>query len=67
MPEGDGVRAALAILERRRMVVEAEGVVGIAPERAGLTEYYAATVAPLLEAETATILRAARRPETAAT
>jgi hypothetical protein len=61
------VKAALAILTRRHMVHEAEGMVGIAPERAGLTDYYAATVAPLMGAEPATIPRAARHPETAAT
>jgi glycerol-3-phosphate O-acyltransferase len=67
MPEGDGVKAALALLGRRHMVHEAEGVVGIAPERAGLTDYYAATVAPLMGAEAATIARPVRHPETAAT
>jgi glycerol-3-phosphate O-acyltransferase len=67
MPEGDGVKAALALLGRRHMVHEAEGIVGIAPERSELSGYYAATVAPLLEAETATIPRAARQQETAAT
>jgi glycerol-3-phosphate O-acyltransferase len=67
MPEDDGVKAALALLGRRHMVHEAEGIVGIAPERAELSGYYAATVAPLLEAEAATIPGSARAPEAAAT
>jgi glycerol-3-phosphate O-acyltransferase len=66
MPEDDGVRAALKLLGRRRMVEEAEGVVGIAPGRAELSGYYAATVAPLLEPQDNVSVRRPAR-ETAAT
>jgi glycerol-3-phosphate O-acyltransferase len=51
LPEDDGVREALKILRRRGLVGEAEGVVGIVPERAELTRYYASSVGPLLVSE----------------
>jgi glycerol-3-phosphate O-acyltransferase len=48
LPEDGGTLAALLILRRRGMVAEAEGVVGIVPERGEYADYYAATVLPLL-------------------
>ena len=48
LPEDDGTTAALLILRRRGMVAEAEGILGIVPERAEFADYYAATVLPLL-------------------
>jgi glycerol-3-phosphate O-acyltransferase len=67
LPEGDGVNAALTLLSRRGMVREAEGIVGIVPERAELSGYYAATVLPLLEerAEAPTPARKVRRKSVA--
>jgi glycerol-3-phosphate O-acyltransferase len=49
LPEADGVAAALTLLRRRGLVREAEGVIGIAPERADMSDYYAATVLPLIQ------------------
>jgi glycerol-3-phosphate O-acyltransferase len=49
LPEADGVEAALTLLRRRGLVREAEGVIGIAPERAEMADYYAATVLPLIQ------------------
>ena len=49
LPEADGVAAALTLLRRRGLVREAEGVMGIAPERADMSDYYAATVLPLIQ------------------
>jgi glycerol-3-phosphate O-acyltransferase len=48
LPEADGVLAALTLLRRRGLVREAEGIIGIAPERAEMADYYAATVLPLI-------------------
>ncbi len=73
LPEDDGVTAALTILSRRGMAREAEGIVGIVPERAELSGYYAATVLPLLAAEERAAeiavapVRARRRRRTEAT
>jgi glycerol-3-phosphate O-acyltransferase len=49
LPEADGVEAALTLLRRRGLVREAEGIIGIAPERAEMADYYAATVLPLIQ------------------
>jgi glycerol-3-phosphate O-acyltransferase len=49
LPEDDGTGAGLLILQRRGLVAEAEGVLGIVPERAEFADYYAATVLPLLD------------------
>jgi hypothetical protein len=49
LPEADGVLAALTLLRRRGLVREAEGIIGIAPERAEMADYYAATVLPLIQ------------------
>jgi glycerol-3-phosphate O-acyltransferase len=54
LPEGDGVQAALTILERRGLVRETGGVLAIVPERAELADYYAATVLPLVGAGSGT-------------
>jgi glycerol-3-phosphate O-acyltransferase len=56
MPKDDGLKAALAILTRRGMVREAEGMIGLVADRADLADYYAATVLPLIEAKAATII-----------
>lgn len=49
LPGDDGVRAALTILVKRGFVREERGTFGIVPEKAALSDYYAASVLPLLE------------------
>jgi glycerol-3-phosphate O-acyltransferase len=49
LPGDDGVKAALTILVRRGFVREEQGVLAIVPEKAALSDYYAASVLPLLE------------------
>jgi len=63
LPEDDGTKAALLILRRRGLVAEAEGIVGIVPERAEYADYYAATVLPLLDGA----VEVHREPKTGAT
>ena len=63
LPEDDGTKAALLILRRRGLVAEAEGIVGIVPERAEYADYYAATVLPLLDRA----VEVHREPEAGAT
>jgi glycerol-3-phosphate O-acyltransferase len=63
LPEDDGTKAALLILRRRGLVAEAEGIVGIVPERAEYADYYAATVLPLLDRA----VEVHREPEASAT
>lgn len=48
--DGDGIDEALAILRRRGLAWEAEGIIGLVPERKELSAYYAATVLPLMDA-----------------
>jgi glycerol-3-phosphate O-acyltransferase len=68
LPEDGGVAAALTILSRRGMVRDAEGIVGIVPERAELSGYYAATVQPLIGSQqVAPAPRRRARRETATT
>src|SRR6056297_207856 len=53
----DTVAEALTILRRRGLAGEGEGIVGLVPERADMAAYYAATVAPLLDAGAAHALK----------
>ncbi len=50
MPESVAVAEALAIFRRRGMLAEASGKLRIAEGRVSLARYYAASVAPLLDA-----------------